>query len=92
MTINLSDLYPWGSSWNPVPAVYVILNASQAVIYVGQTDDLKRRMDEHRRNSYHAMHRFHPVYVYVEIISNEAARRSRERQLIERYMPPCNHC
>jgi predicted GIY-YIG superfamily endonuclease len=77
--------------WKPVAAVYGIMNSKKQMIYVGQTDDLQRRMDEHRNDSAHCMYRYGPALVTVEVLSGgEAIRRDRELRLIAEYSPPCN--
>ncbi|OLE51127.1 MAG: hypothetical protein AUG51_24105 [Acidobacteria bacterium 13_1_20CM_3_53_8] len=76
--------------WNEVPAAYGIFNRQMQIIYIGQTDNLKRRMAEHQCNLLHCMHRYGPTYVLAEVIYNEATRCARERELILAYRPPCN--
>ncbi len=92
LPFNNSNYLPFrATNWNGVPAVYGVLNAQRQMIYVGETDDLKRRMAEHIADSSHAMHRYGPAYVLAEVISaGEQARRLRERQLIAEYRPPAN--
>lgn len=81
----------WTTDWNAVPGVYVIGNASGSVIYVGQTDNLQRRMAEHRADTTHCMHRYAPSQVWVEVITTgEVDRRLRERQIVSEYRPLCN--
>ena len=83
--------YPFLTTWNEVPAVYGIMNAKSQMIYIGETDNLKRRMAEHQADGAHCMHRYGPSLVWVEVITTgEAARKKRERQLIAEYAPPCN--
>jgi hypothetical protein len=61
------------------------------MIYIGETDNLKRRMAEHLANYTHLMHLYSPVKVCAEIIqTGEVARRARERVLIAEYDPPAN--
>jgi excinuclease UvrABC nuclease subunit len=80
----------WTTHWKEVGAVYAILSATEFVIYIGQTDNLKERMADHRNNSHHCMHRYMPAQVVVEVIGNETSRLLRERQLIGHFDPPCN--
>lgn len=80
----------WGTRWREIGAVYRILSDAGRVIYVGQTDNLKERMDDHRGNDKHCMHRHSPTWVVVEVIGDEASRLLRERQLIDHFDPPCN--
>jgi len=88
---DLTKTYPFNNTtWRSVEAVYVIMNAKSQIIYVGQTEDLKRRMDEHRSDKNHAMHRYSPALVAVEQIATEATRRARETELVAAWSPPAN--
>lgn len=79
------------TNFNAVGAVYGIMNGQKQMIYIGQTDDLKRRMDEHRADRSHCMHGYAPALVIAEVISSgEAARRTREAQLLAEFRTPCN--
>ncbi|MBP3956945.1 GIY-YIG nuclease family protein [Gemmata sp. G18] len=73
-----------------VGGVYGILNNARLVIYVGRTEDLSRRIGEHRNDYYHCMHRQYPVSIVFEVITTEKERIIRERALIAEYHPPCN--
>jgi predicted GIY-YIG superfamily endonuclease len=92
MAFNNTTLYEFNSLWYEIPVVYGILNNHQQVIYIGQTDNLKRRMAEHQANALHLMHLYAPAYVVGEIIADDKTRCERERQLIREYNPPCNLC
>ena len=72
------------------PGVYGITNSAKEVIYIGQTDNLKRRIDEHKNDTRHCMHRRGPLRIVFEYVSDEKLRLARERQLIDEYRPPCN--
>jgi predicted GIY-YIG superfamily endonuclease len=88
---NNSTTYDFkDTTWNPVGAVYGVLSVANTVLYIGQTEDLKRRMDEHRADTVHCMQKRGAAKVIVEVISSEATRLSREKQLITEYSPPCN--
>ncbi len=79
------------TSWNKVSAVYGVMNAQRQMIYVGQTDDLQRRMSEHVNDTKHPMHRYAPELVIVESVgANETSRITREKQLIAEFNPPAN--
>lgn len=56
-------------------------------LYVGQTDNLRRRLAEHYNNP--------PVagitHFFAEVISTQRQREQRERQLIAEFNPPGNH-
>jgi predicted GIY-YIG superfamily endonuclease len=62
------------------------------LLYIGQTDNFKRRMSEHRGNLEHDMHRYGPVYVEAEVVRDETTRCMKERALINSHQPPCNRC
>jgi predicted GIY-YIG superfamily endonuclease len=79
-----------GTTWNEVPGVYGIMNVSRQMIYIGQTDNFKRRMDEHQADTRHCMHRYGPALVWAEVIAAAPVRTARERELILEYRPPCN--
>ena len=85
------DTYNLNGTWNAVPGVYGIMNSRSQMIYIGETDDLKRRMAEHQADTTHCMHRYGPALVRAEGVSGgEAVRKTRERALIAEYRPPCN--
>jgi len=70
--------------------VYGIMNDKKQMIYIGQTDSLKRRMAEHQADTGHKMHRYGPALVWVDVLEPENARRTREATLIAEYDPPAN--
>ena len=81
----------WTANWNAVPGVYAIMNASRQMIYIGETEDLARRMTEHRRNTQHPIHRYGPALVWAEVTQGaESVRVARQNTLIAEYQPPCN--
>ena len=88
---DATHTYVFTGSWNAIAGVYGIMNAQKQMIYVGQTDDFKRRMAEHQADTSHKMHKYSPALVWAEVISGgEAVRRTRETQLIAEYNPPAN--
>ena len=93
MPFTVSQTYSFAATnWNEVPGVYGIMNAQRQMIYIGKTDNFKRRMAEHQADSAHLMHRYGPAWVWAEVIQSEAVRSARERELILEYDPPCNRC
>lgn len=79
------------TSWKEVPCVYGVMNAERQMIYVSETDNLKRRMDQHWADRAHCMHKYAPALVDTEAVtSGEVARRQRARTLIAEYNPLCN--
>ena len=75
---------------NEVSGVYGIANSAHGIIYVGQSENLKRRMQEHMADRTHCMWTHSPSVVFAEVVNGEAGRRSRESQLILEFDPPCN--
>lgn len=83
--------YRFRGNWNEVPGVYGIMNANKQMIYIGETDNVKRRMAEHQADTRHKMHRYGPELVWFETIrTGERARIAREQVLIAEYNPPAN--
>ncbi len=82
--------YTFVGNWYEVPCVYGIMNAQGQMLYIGKTDNIKRRMEQHQNDTVHLMHRYAPMYVWAEVIQSEIERTVRERQLILEYNPPCN--
>ena len=80
----------WDTDWKEVGAVYGVLSDKGDVVYVGQTNNLKERMADHRGNSKHCLHRHSPKWVVVEVIEDDTRRIRGERQLINHFDPPCN--
>lgn len=78
------------TDWYEIGGVYIIYGASGQVIYVGQTDNFKRRMAEHKADTAHLMHRYNPAFVDAENISDPYARTVREQALIFQLRPLCN--
>lgn len=56
--------------------VYIIKNQIKKKIYIGYTDDLKRRFEEHRKKS--------PEFIYYEAYKSEKDARNREKKLKQR--------
>lgn len=84
------NVNPIGSNFAEVAGVYAIINNSKQVIYIGQTDNLRRRMNEHLNDTTHCMHRYGPSLVGFQAIQDEATRLTVERELINQFRPPCN--
>lgn len=56
--------------------VYFLKNKSRRSIYIGYTNDLKRRLNEHKEKK--------PELLYYEAYKNENDARNRERMLKQR--------
>ena len=85
--------YPFAGAFIEAAAVYVITDATYRVIYIGETKNLGQRINQHRADRFHLMHRYNPEWIKMEFgYENEQLRKDRERQLILQYNPPCNRC
>ena len=82
--------YSFHTSWNSIEAVYGVMNSQRQMIYIGETNDLKRRMAEHQADSTHCMHRYAPSLVWIERNTGDLARSQLETALIAEYRPSCN--
>jgi len=56
--------------------VYLIENRKRKELYIGYTNNLKRRLEEHRNKN--------PELIYYEAYKNEKDARSREKKLKQR--------
>lgn len=62
--------------------VYVLKSTADGQLYVGSTDDLKRRVSEHNRGANRATKGRRPLaLIYYEAYASEADARDRERKL-----------
>lgn len=64
--------------------VYVIYNKEAGKIYVGQTNDLKRRVEEHNWHTikgFTARFRTEWILIYTESLATRSEALTRERQL-----------
>ncbi|MCW3102542.1 MAG: Excinuclease subunit domain protein [Bacteroidetes bacterium] len=65
--------------------VYILSNKNRTVLYIGVTNDLERRINEHRQGTGSAFTKRYNVHelVYYEIHSNIEQAIAREKQLKE---------
>src|SRR5437773_9655513 len=83
------EVHPWGTQFNPVGAVYVVLQTrTDGLIYVGQTGDLSERFDKHHKKSCFDQH--NKTHIGVHVDSSERSRLGQESDLIAGYNWPCN--
>ena len=63
--------------------VYILTNKSNSVLYIGTTNDIKRRLDEHRSREIEGFTKKYNVFkpVYCEEIKNPEDAIKREKQL-----------
>ena len=61
--------------------VYILL-CNQKIFYVGSTNDLKRRINQHRKGESKYTKKFSDIkFIYYESLPSEKAARSRESQI-----------
>lgn len=77
------------TSWDQEPAVYVILDDDNAMIDVGETDNLKDRLANHERRPCWERNCDGEIFVAKRAEDDEATRRRIEREIREEYDPPC---
>lgn len=72
------------------PGVYGVMNVVKEMIFVGQTNNLKKQIADHRTDLYDWMHREGPTFVCFEEIEDEDTRRKRASELTSEYSPSGN--
>jgi len=90
------EVYPWGTTFSAVGAVYYISKrtpkvdggADHAKIYIGQTNDLSERFDNHHKADCFTKHGANAISVHRD--DNEDSRLAKESDLIADHNPPCN--
>ena len=100
-TINLTgasgatytfQVYPWGTPFNPVGAVYTVLRQESdgryTILYIGETGDLSTRFDNHHKQACFDRNRRTHIGVHME--SSSARRLQIEADLVRNYNPVCN--
>ena len=90
-------VYGADTTWNEgVMCVYYVSERTEksdgtgthSNIYVGQTEDIKDRFDDHHKQRCFEAHGYNAISVLIE--SNEFARLAIEGDLIDALNPPCN--
>ena len=91
------EIYPWGTIFRKdFGAVYFVTKRSKKPdggysherIYVGQTEDMSTRFDNHHQQACFDKRGANCICVHGEQV--ERTRLVIERDLIENYHPPCN--
>lgn len=89
-------VYPLNTSFEPLPAVYVISKrvsdlaggGTHTTLYIGQTGDLSERFDCHHKAPCWERRQANCISVLVE--QNEGRRLAIETDLVRAINPPCN--
>lgn len=90
------NIYPYGTNFKEIGAVYSISkrtaksdgSGTHTQIYIGQTNNLSERFDDHHKKSCFKRHNANCHSIHQE--SNENKRLEIEKDLINAYDPPCN--
>jgi excinuclease UvrABC nuclease subunit len=90
MPFNNNHAYSFNEDWIEAEGVYGIMNPQWQMIYIGETDNLRKRMREHVYDKAHCINKHNPSLVLVEFTISESTRKNRASQLIAEYNPPCN--
>ncbi len=85
------SIYDVNVTWNPVPAIYAMIDRQWTPKYIGQTDNLTNRRPGlgHDKWPLAASHGAFAVAVHV-VQGGEAIRKAEEADLIRAYNPPAN--
>ena len=89
--INTFDLKPTDTRFNPDGACYIFTkeNADKA-IYIGETDNLSTRFDDHHKKECIRRHGATHICVYTDGMDQYLHRLVVERDLLANEDPPCN--
>ncbi|MEW8508333.1 MAG: hypothetical protein AB2598_16685 [Candidatus Thiodiazotropha sp.] len=85
------DVYPWGTSFKAVGAVYTVLKkhgTNFSILYIGQTGDLSERFDNHHKRP--CFDRNGKTHIGIHLESAESRRFDIETDLVRNYSPVCN--
>jgi len=89
-------IHDFGPDFNAVGAVYAITkryqkqdgNYTHSVIYIGQTEDLSTRFDNHHKEDCFTANGANCTCIHRD--DDEQSRLDKESDLVEAYKPPCN--
>ena len=87
------EIYEVGTKFNAVPANYIFAKVNTSnrweATYVGETQDLSVRFDNHHRKA--CIDRHGATHIHVRVNDGRKdARLAEERDIRQRYNPPCN--
>jgi len=90
-------VYEKSTTFNDVGAVYLITKSQykkakdrwyHSLIYIGQTQDLSARFDNHHKENCFKEKQYNRICVYR--VNGEKTRLKVEKDLLDNYDPPCN--
>jgi len=74
------------------PGIYIFARPSPLnrweIVYVGETDNFNRRIDEHKRNQLLAQYEI--THIFAHVNNDATARYLEEQDLIATFDPPAN--
>lgn len=85
------DVYPWGTSFKPVGAVYTVLKqppSNFTILYIGQTGDLSTRFNDHHKQA--CFDQNGKTHIGIHLESTESRRLVIEADLLTNYSLVCN--
>lgn len=87
------EVYPWGTVFNAVGAVYAVLRENPPqqnyfILYIGKTESLKDRFVDHHKQD--CFDRNGKTHVGVKVVSTEVERTKIETDLLSNYSTSCN--
>ena len=86
--INYEGPYSYPGSLKNISGVYVVVNPTDEVIDIGESEAVRSRVENHDRKDCWDRHTRSPCY-YVRYLSGESARKDEEQKLRGKYQPPC---
>lgn len=86
-------IYPIGTSFKEEPANYIFAKETSPgywrACYIGQTKNLNQRLEDHGKEA--CAKRYGATHIHAHLNNaGENARRAEEKDLIQRWKPPCN--
>ena len=73
-----------------ISGVYHLYDGHHKLIYIGESYDIYKRMDEHQSDWLHQIWDHEATFVSLVVIIDQKQRRANEKFLIKLYQPICN--
>ena len=86
-------VFAWGTTFNPVGAVYLILrkeysSSNYTILYIGETGDLSDRFSNHHKQD--CFDRNGKSHIGILVEDSESRRLDIESDLLQNYTTTCN--
>lgn len=82
------DVYKYGGRLTSEPGVYIVVNDNMDFIYIGQSENVAERFENHHKES--CFDRNGATHVLVHVVHTEKRRREIEEDLLDKQSTPCN--